>query len=302
MDMRRRFFLIANPGAGLVGAPLVGEVVRMLERNGASVTHAVAGDMASARQAAQSAASEAYDAVIAAGGDGTIRQVATALMGTDMPLGIIPVGTGNVLAHEIGLSGRCGDVAKMLLDGPTAAVACARANGHPFLLMVGAGFDARVLGALDHALKSRVGKLAYAGPVLGALVRPVDAVTVTVDGKPHAASWAVIANARHYGGRFVMASRAGILQRGLEAILFKARNRAVLAGQLMSLVAGRLEPRSLRRGDVEMIACSHVSIASHEPVPTQIDGDVLGVTPLDIEAGSESVHLILPARPTSTRN
>ena len=264
--MRRRFFLIANPTAGVAGAPLVEDVVRALERNGASLARTMAADVVAARRAARMAADSGnYDAVIAAGGDGTIRHVAAALIGRDTPLGIIPVGTGNVLAHEIGLAATAGAVAPMLLDGPIATVACAQANAEPFLLMVGAGFDARVLAALDQRLKSRVGKMAYARPLLGALIRPVDTLSVTVDGHRHTASWVVIANARHYGGRFVLAPRAGIMQRGLEAILFKARNRAVLVGQLMSLAAGRLGPRAMQGGDVEMLPCSRVTITAHEP-------------------------------------
>ena len=296
--MRRRFLVIANPGAGIAGAPLVADVVGALERRGASVTRIVAADPAGARRAAREAADAgSHDAVVAAGGDGTIRQVAAALIGTSTPLGIVPMGTGNVLAHEIGLAPTTAAVTGMLLDGPVATVACAKANEEPFLLMVGAGFDARVLGALDQRLKSRVGKAAYAGPLLGALVRPVDALNVTVDGQRHTASWAVIANARHYGGRFVLAPRTGILERGLEAILFKARNRAVLVAQLMSLAAGRLEPRALQGGDVAMLRCSRVSITAHEPVPTQIDGDVLATTPLEVDAGTAEVHLIVPRRP-----
>ena len=127
--MRRRFFLIANPAAGVAGAPLVEDVVRALERAGASLTRAKAVDFVAARRAARSAADSCnYDAVIAAGGDGTIRHVAAALIGTETPLGIIPVGTGNVLAHEIGLAATAGAVAPMLLDGAIATVACARAG------------------------------------------------------------------------------------------------------------------------------------------------------------------------------
>ena len=301
--MRRRFFLIANPAAGVAGAPLVEDVVRALERQGASLTRTIAADIVAVRRAARMAAdSGTYDAVIAAGGDGTIRHVAAALIGTETPLGIVPVGTGNVLAHEIGLAATVGAVAPMLLDGPIATVACALANAEPFLLMVGAGFDARVLGALDQRLKSRVGKMAYAGPLLGALIRPVDTLSVTVDGHRHAASWVVVANARHYGGRFVLAPRAGIQQRGLEAILFKARTRAVLAGQLMSLASGRLRPHATQGGGVEMLPCSHVSIAAHEPVPTQIDGDVFGTTPLEVDAGTAEVRLIVPGAATGSGN
>jgi diacylglycerol kinase (ATP) len=296
MIMRRRFLLIANPVAGVAGAPLVADVVRALQRRGATVTCITAGDPAAAQRAARQAVEAGgQDAVVAAGGDGTIRQVAAALIGTEMPLGIVPVGTGNVLAHEIGLAATTSAVTGMLLGGPVATVACAAANGTPFLLMVGAGFDARVLSALDQRLKSRVGKMAYAGPLLGALVRPVDALNVTVDGQHRTASWAVIANARHYGGRFVLAPRTGILERGLEAILFKARSRAVLLGQLMSLAAGRLEPHAAQSGNVEMLRCSRVSIAAHDPVPTQVDGDVLGTTPLEVDEGTAEVRLIVPA-------
>jgi diacylglycerol kinase family enzyme len=292
--MRRRFFLVENPGAGVAGSPLVEDVVRLLGSGGASVTRSGGADIASNRLAVRKAAeSGGYDAIVAAGGDGTIRQVATTLIGRDTPLGIIPVGTGNVLAHEIGLARTPAAIAGMLLEGPVAKIACAQANGEPFLLMVGAGFDARVVGALDQRLKSRVGKAAYAGPLIGAIIRPVDTLIVTVDGRRHVATWAVIANARHYGGHFVLAPRAGILERGLEAILFKTRNRAVLLGQLMTLAAGPLEPRA-HDGDIAMLPCSHATITARRPVPVQIDGDAFGTTPVEVDAGTCEVRLIVP--------
>jgi diacylglycerol kinase (ATP) len=302
-SMRRRFFLVENPGAGLAGSPLVEDVVRLLGKAGASVTHNRFPDIPAARLAVRKAAdSGSYDAIVAAGGDGTIRHAAASLIGTDVALGIIPVGTGNVLAHEIALARTPPAIASMLLKGPVAKVACAEVNGEPFLLMVGAGFDARVVGALDQRLKSRLGKAAYAGPLLGAIIRPVDTLLVTVDGRRHVATWAVIANARHYGGRFVLAPRTGILERGLEAILFKTRSRAVLFSQLMSLAAGRLEPRAAHGGDIEMLACSRVTVAARHPVPVQIDGDAFGTTPIEVDAGTCEVRLIVPAAAHGSSN
>jgi len=293
--MRKRFFVMANPVAGIAGSALVEDVVRELARHHASVTRFRGPDIAGARGAARRAAETGdYDAIVAAGGDGTIRQVAAALIGTEADLGIIPVGTGNVLAHEISLSPTPGAIARMLCNGPAVKVACAEANGEPFLLMVGVGFDARVVAALDQRLKSRLGKAAYAGPLLGAIIRPIDTLAVTVDGQRHAATWAVIANARHYGGRFVMAPRTRIQERGLQAILFKTRSRAALLGQLMSLVAGRLEPRAGRDTGVEMLPCSRVSVTARHPVPIQVDGDVFGSTPVEVHAGSSEVRLIVP--------
>ena len=297
--MRHRFFLVDNPGAGVAGAPLLEDVVRLLANTGASIARSRNADIPSACTAVRkAAASGSYDAIVAAGGDGTIRHTAANLIGTDVPLGIIPVGTGNVLAHEIGLIGLARSpaaITRMLREGPVATVACAEANGEPFLLMVGAGFDARVVGALDQRLKSRLGKAAYAVPLLGAIIRPFDVLSVTVDGRRHVATWAVIANARHYGGRFVLAPRTGILKRGLEAILFKTRNRAVLFAQLMSLAAGRLKPGTAPASDIAMLPCARATIRAHRPVPVQIDGDAFGTTPIEVDAGTREVRLILPA-------
>jgi diacylglycerol kinase (ATP) len=294
--MRRRFFLVVNTGAGLSRPRLVDEVTAALERTGASVARETLNEFAQIRRLVGAAArSLRYDVVVAAGGDGTIRAAAAGINGTDVPLAIIPCGTANVLAQEIGLKATPELVCQMLRSGPQRTIACARANDEPFLLMAGAGFDARVVGGLNHALKARIGKAAYTGPVLGALLRPLDTLSITIDNRSFEASWVVIANARHYAGRFVLAPRTGIHQRGLEAVLFTARNRAVLLGQLLSLLRGRLDARAGRHGDVAMYPCSHVKISAPGPVPVQIDGDPFGVTPLDAQAGTDAIHLIVPA-------
>ena len=294
--MRRRFFLVVNTGAGLSRPRLVDEVTAALERTGVSVARETLSEFAQIRRLVGAAArSLRYDVVVAAGGDGTIRAAAAGISGTDVPLAIIPCGTANVLAQEIGLKATPELVCQMLRSGPQRTIACARANDEPFLLMAGAGFDARVVGGLNHALKGRIGKAAYTGPVLGALLRPLDTLSITIDNRSYEASWVVIANARHYAGRFVLAPRTGIHQRGLEAVLFTARSRAVLLGQLLSLLRGRLDARAGLHGDVAMYPCSHVKISATGPVPVQIDGDPFGVTPLEAQAGTDAIQLIVPA-------
>src|SRR5690242_7776127 len=105
--MRRRFFVMENPGAGVAGSPLVEDVLRLVAQRGGVITRMQGGNLASARLAVRQAAESGhYDALVAAGGDGTIRHAAATLMGTETALGIIPVGTGNVIAHEIGLDRR----------------------------------------------------------------------------------------------------------------------------------------------------------------------------------------------------
>lgn len=296
--MRRRFFFTTNPGAGLSGSPLADAVASALQRAGAEVVRARPPSIEAARAGVREAvASRRYDAIVACGGDGTVRQVAACLVGTETPLGIVPGGTANVLAHEMQLPSTPEAIGRTLTDGREAEVACARVNGEPFLLMAGVGFDARVIGALNQRFKSLVGKAAYAGPVLGAIVRPMDVLSVSVDGHAHQASWAVVTNARHYGGRFVLTPRTGVQQRGLQAVLFKARSRAVLIGQLMALAAGNLDARCTNQGDVGMLPCTHVTITSPHPVPVQVDGDGFGLTPLQIDQGDAHLRLIVPAAP-----
>lgn len=292
--MRRRFFLIENTIAGSGRRGLVTRVADLLGSSGASVERCCGASAEEAESHAVAAAREGrFDALVAAGGDGTIRHAARAVAGTDIPLGIIPLGTANVLAHEVGLARTAQGIAHMLQMGPAETINAPLANGELFLLMAGAGFDGRVIEALSHSIKGRIGKLAYTGPVLRALAGPPDVLDVRIDGEPQRASWVVVANARHYGGRFVIASSTSVREPGLRAVLFKATGRAELASSLLALAMGRLD--TCRHVSVQ--ACSRVEVRSEVPVPVQVDGDAFGTTPLVVEAaGGPRVSLILPPR------
>ena len=293
--MRRKFLLVTNPTAGRGRRDRLTAVLSLLRRAGAVIETGPGGDAAAAEATARHAgASGRYDAVIAAGGDGTIRRVATGLAGTKTPLGVIPMGTGNVLAHELGLDLTPAALATMLLRGEASAVRMALANGVPFLLMAGVGFDGRVIAALDQRTKQSVGKVAYVGPVLGALSRPGDTLDVSIDGTPMTASWAIVTNSRHYGGGFVLAPRTHLMQPGLQAILFHGTGWPRRASQLLALALGRMEHRALRRqGSVTIVPCQKAVISSLVPVPAQIDGDVVPPSVrLEIGIGDAEVQLI----------
>ena len=288
---RRRFLLITNPIAGRVGHRLLQPVLACLAAAGATVRSCPSvGIEASARAVADVVQSGDVDAVIAAGGDGTFRLAATALLGSNVPLGLIPLGTGNVLAHELALPRDARQIADILLHGETRPLQAALANGAPFFLMAGAGFDGAVIERLDHDWKHRIGKLAYVPPTLRALRAPLPRLEVTIDGAHHEASWLVVANARCYGGGFVLVPHTHAFDHGLHAVLFHSRDRLSLVRQLIGLAQGRL----LARPDVRMLGCRHVSVRSAVPVSVQIDGDAAGTTPLGIMASSDSVHVILP--------
>jgi diacylglycerol kinase family enzyme len=283
---RRRFLLVHNLTAGVKGGSVVPKVVASLEARGAMV------DMAAPREDngadVRPLSVAGYDAVIAAGGDGTIRAISAQVGG--LPVGIIPAGTGNVLATEIGLSRSADAIADVLTRGPVIEIEGAHANGAPFFLMAGAGFDGAVVHALDVGLKRRIGKAAYALPALRTLfTRPVP-LEVTVDGAAHSARWVVVTKASRYGGSFVISREAGVLNPGLRAVLFKSHSRIVLLRQLLALAAGTLE----REQSVDILPCRHVTVDGPVLVPVQIDGDDFGFTPLVVEAGGPLLRLIVP--------
>jgi diacylglycerol kinase family enzyme len=288
LPARSRFLLVFNPMAGIAGRTLLADVTACLEAKGATVIPFRPG--ASRVPSPEDVRAGRYEAVIAAGGDGTVRALAAALAGTEIPIGYIPVGTGNVLAHEIGLLRAASRIADVLTRGPVVGIEGARANGELMFLMAGAGFDGEVIRQLSMAWKRRVGKLAYPPPVLRTLTRPLPRLHVEVDGLPFEASWAVIANARHYGGSFVLAPDANLRSGELTAILVKAQSRAHLLQQLLTLPLGQLT----RQPGVTSMRCRRAVVRADHPVPTQVDGDPFGFTPLDVEAGGAPFRLIVP--------
>ena len=265
----------------------------LLERRGV-VTRTRAADIAAARRAVRQAAeSGSYDAIIAAGGDGTIRHAAAALIGTDMPLGIIPVGTGNVLAHEIGL-------ARTAAPSPAC---CWRARRQGRLRP-----GQRRAVPADGRRRLRCPRGGGAGPAPEEPARQ-GGLRRTAAGRHHPprghAGVTVDGHRRRDLGRdrqrtpLRRAVRAGAAHRHPGA---RAAGDPVQDAQPGRAVRpahepgnGRLEPRAVHGGDVEMLACSRVTVASHHPVPIQIDGDTFGTTPVEVDAGTCEVRLIVPS-------
>ncbi len=288
--MRRSFLLIRNATAGRTGRPLVDQVISELRRAGASVVED--GGAEPSGMPIPPDYAKQFDAAIAAGGDGTMRAAAIRLMETDLPLGIIPQGTGNVLAHEIQLPKSPKALAHVLMSGPARKIDGARINGEPFFLMAGIGFDAELVKRLDYASKRTFGKAAYTRPVLKVLMgMALPVLNVEIDGVKKTASWVIAANGERYGGWFRLTGKAGLGKDGLAFVLVKSQTRASLLSALAALPLGRFD----RHRDVEIIEGRRASVTCDRSVSVQADGDLLAVTtPVEIEWGGPTVSLILP--------
>ena len=198
-----------------------------LKRDGHNVTAApttgpnVAGEMARAHIAAGA------DLILVAGGDGTINETAEGMIGSAVPLGILPAGTANVLATEMKLGGNAERVARRLGDLRPKRISVGLVTcdgGRPerhFLLMAGVGLDAHVVYKLNAALKARTGKFAYWVAGWSLLGKRLAEFDVEIGGEKRKCSFALLSKVRNYGGDFEIARSVTLLHDEFEVVLFE---------------------------------------------------------------------------------
>ena len=295
--MRRTFALVFNDRAGVARPRLLDGVLAGLRAGGAAIFQVPTRSAEEASECVAALAAECgADAVIAAGGDGTFRAVATGAADSDLPIGFIPLGTGNVLAYEIGIRKRSAELARGLLDNPVIPVQGGLVNGAPFFLMVGAGFDAEIVQGLNYRTKRMFGRAAYSGPVTKTLLRGPVPFDVNVDGRAFEASWVIITRASHYGGSFVLTRETQLGTGGMVAVIIEGRTRAALLAASTALALGRLAKTETRPRGVTVIPATSVVIGQRVSTQIEVDGDEGGVSPVEIVTSGPTVRLIVPPR------
>ena len=269
-------------------------VLRLLEKAGCSYVvkeMQAAGD--AARFAAAADAAE-VDIVVVAGGDGTVNDAINGFHPGTPPLGLIPLGTANVLAHEIGLEVEPAAIAAALTGGGRLSVLPGQVNGRRFMMMASAGFDAHVVSGVNRTVKRRIGKIVYALSALRQLLRySCPRLDVLVDGKPVAAATIVVSRGRLYGGRFVMAPEASLMGAELQVSLFRRAGRLAMVGYSLALPLGLLNRWKL----IDHVAARRVEIRNRPGDPVQADGDVTTTLPGSIGLADHPITLVVPTTP-----
>lgn len=274
---RARALVIYNPVAGWRNRRRFLDVLAALGRLGCIVTLCETTRRGDAEAFARSADPVAHDVVIAAGGDGTINEVVNGLAGGVLPLAVIPLGTANVFAAELGLPGDADGIAELIVKGAACRVHAGMANGRLFIMMAGVGFDADVVRRVSPALKRRFGKLAYVAATLVSLVRyPFPRYRIAIDGVPFQAASAVVAKGHFYAGRFTCTPEARLDEALFHVCLFRRTGAWNAARYALALLFGRLD----RLKDVEVVRGAAVTITGDRPEPVQGDGDIVASLPL----------------------
>ena len=240
-----------------------------------------------------------FDMLLAAGGDGTINEVLNGIVGSKIVFGALPSGTANVLANEIGLSGRPDRAAAELLEALPVRVAVGAfdQSGRPrryFLLMVGAGLDARIVHELDLGLKQKWGKLSYWHGGLRQLGREMPRLRVAVNGHQFEGGFALISRVRNYGGDFEIAKSVRLTDNDFEIVVLDQLRFPDLAKFLGAVMLNRLN--ALKGVSVVRGCRAELTPVSNEPVHVQSDGEAIGMAPATVSLVPDAVTLLLPKR------
>lgn len=237
------------------------------------------------------------DLILAAGGDGTINEVASGMLHTRVPLGILPGGTANVLARETriptNLVKAAGELPTMRPVRIAAGLLRIGASApRSFLCMAGAGLDAEIVYHVNLDLKAAFGKLAYYVGGFSRAFCPLSEFEVVVDGRRYEASFALISRVRNYGGDLEIARGASLLRNEFEVVLFRGKQSLKYVPYLVGVAlkqAHRMSGYTAVRG--RMVTCSAMG---GERIFAQVDGELAGQLPLAAEIVPDALTLLVP--------
>jgi len=297
----RAGLLLYNPVAG--GGKRIPELKAIAERvraRGLELAETPTTGPGSATEIVRSAVASKPDLVVAAGGDTTVAEIAAALVGTEVPLALLPTGTTSVIAREYGVGATLESAEKHLLSARTRPLTVFTAAGRPSVLCAGAGFDARVMTHVSPVLKKLLGRVGYAWTStvqwLTYEFPRLEIEGLDAEGKPfrREATFLVAANTKRYSGNPVLSPFADPEDDLLDVVLFTSSSRLTLFRfyQLLSRKkAGQLGLPGVVRFPAREFTVR--SLAGYE-VEVQVDGEGCGETPLVVGPALGRVRVVVP--------
>ena len=237
------------------------------------------------------------DVIISAGGDGTFNEVLNGTLlsrehlsgGKQISLAMIPLGTTNVLAKELGIPEDVKQAVDLALTGTPKKISLGRINGHYFSLMAGIGFDGEAVFGAKKSIKKISGKGAYIISGIKVLTRykPPRVEVKTPSGTVTGCT-AIVGKSSCYGGYFRVTPKASLSEPLLDLCLLKNDSRRAL----VRFIVGVIRKKHLHFKDVFYGKFSELEITSDETVHVQIDGDYFGTLPVKIDVVKDAASLI----------
>jgi diacylglycerol kinase (ATP) len=297
--MYRRVHVIINPAAGQ-DRPVLGILNSIFQPAGVHWDVFITKKAGDARRLAKQSAQAGVDAVAVYGGDGTVMEAVSGLVGSDVPLAIFPGGTGNVLAFELGIPGDltaacalvCGDASRV------QRVDVGQIGEDYFVLNAGVGFAAAIAEGADREAKARLGMLAYLRSGLQALREaPVTRYRLRLDGKDIETEgiMCLIANSGNIGqSGLKFAPNVDVSDGLLDVIVIRQGD----LGSLLS-VAATLVTRAESSEPLLHWQAREIALDTDPPQTVQVDGELFGKTPFTAKVLPQAARIIVPKSPSA---
>lgn len=295
----RKATLISNPKTGRYASRRlrpIQELASNLESLGIAVDLKLTAGPGEATQIAAKAARNGSSDIIVAGGDGTINEAIQGLAGTKARLAIIPRGTANVLARELGLPLDDAQAVAVAAQGKTRKIYLGLAidevtnESRHFVLMAGIGLDASVVRRVQPSLKKRIGKGAFWISGLSHLAtwnpRPFK---LEIDGVEYNATFATVGKSAKYGGDLAITPGARLDQPDFEVCIIQTTSRL----RYLHLLSYALRD-GMPRDNPEVQFVKAVTVKAHGEAQVQVDGELLGHLPMRFEIAPHSLEVIVP--------
>jgi YegS/Rv2252/BmrU family lipid kinase len=256
-----------------------------------------------ARPLAAEAIAEGFDTIVAAGGDGTLNEVLNGI--GDVPggfdrvrLGVLPLGTVNVFAKELGIPANLRNAWKIFTAGKERRIDLPRVEfrsgnttrQHYFIQLAGSGLDARAIELTDWELKKKVGPLAYVVAGFKAMARPASRITVTNGSHTATGELVLIGNGKFYGGKFAIHPRAQLDDGRLHVRVFHRTNLMTLV-RCAGLLIGAWEPS---KGVADGFDTHEFTLTAETDTPLEVDGENIGYLPARFTIKKEGLRVIVP--------
>lgn len=295
---RKTGILVFNPTAGQRDRrSSMAELIGSLREKGIDLVSAPTSGPGDATTIVRENLPHHPDVIAVCGGDGTVSEAAAALLGTEVPLAILPGGTSNVLALELAIPFDLRLAAGLIETGVPRRLRAGVANGRPFLLMAGVGLDARIMGKMSLKLKKWLGRAGiFFTAVEEFLKYEFPALEVEIDGVNHAATFAVVCKSRHYAGDWIAAPEASPESDSFDTVLFESKMKKDLVRLFAGMKGGR--GAHLNSGFARVVRGRRVTVSTRErdPIEVQLDGDCVMETPVTCTIAEGTVSVLAPAR------
>ena len=243
-----------------------------------------------AERLARAAVAEGFQIIVAAGGDGTLNEVVNGIAGSGATLGVLPLGTMNVFAEELGLPvNQLAACWEIILAGQTRVVDLAQANHRLFIQLAGVGLDAQTVQETDFEMKRTIGPLSYILSAVQVIGRPAPLLQIHLaDGRQTEGRFILIGNGKYYGGKITFFKNGNNSDGLLDLLVFKNQSYLDIIRYLQGVLLGN----HVDLPDIDYYQVSGLAVSSEQPVPVELDGEVAFQTPVEFRIAEQKLVVL----------